>query len=133
MHFQYSLWRLFAATSAVAALFAVIRPQGIVPVAVASLGAIGLGGLILSYNRGNAGLVWRSAAWTFAGGYCGMLLSPSPFFHEPREYLYYGLFVGWAVGVLVRRLSKKVNAMDIGKEKGTATKFGEKSPSRRDV
>jgi hypothetical protein len=107
MHFQYSLWRLFAATSAVAALFAVIRPQGIVPVTAASFGAIGLGGLILSYNRGDAGLICRSAAWTFAGGYFGMQLSPSPLFHEPLEFLFCGMFVGWAVGVLARRLRGK--------------------------
>jgi hypothetical protein len=60
MYFQYSLWRLFAATGAVAAIFAVIRPQGIVAVTAAFAAAIGLAGLVLLCNRGNVGLIWRS-------------------------------------------------------------------------
>jgi hypothetical protein len=46
-----------------------------------------------------------------------MQLSPSPWFHEPREFLYYGLFVGWAVGVLARRLPNKVEATVIETKK----------------
>ena len=63
MHFSYSMWRPFAATASVAALFVGSRPHEIIPVTATLVGAIGLAGLILLAHRGNFGLISQGTAW----------------------------------------------------------------------
>jgi hypothetical protein len=106
MLIRFSILRILVSAAAFGAVFAAVRPCGVISVAGAFFGAFALFGLIILANRDNAGLIWRSAAWTFAGGYCGSLLSPSPLLHEPRRFLFCGLIIGWAVGALASFLGR---------------------------
>jgi hypothetical protein len=99
MSFQYPMWKLFVATAAVAALFALVpRSEEVVPTAATFVAAAALVGLILVSNRSDFATIWRSVAWTLAGACFGMALSPAPPLHPPLGFLFYGAFSGWAVG-----------------------------------
>jgi hypothetical protein len=100
---QHPLWKMPVALAVAVALFMAARPVTIISAAATLAAAAGLAGLVLCAKRGNIGSIWRSIAWSLAGGVAGTALSPSPPFHPPLEFVFGGILCGWALGCVFVR------------------------------
>ena len=102
MSLRHPLWRVLVAVAAAVALFVTARPVTVLSASATLVAAAALAGLVLHAKRENIGSIWRSIAWSVAGGVAGMALSPSPPFHPPLEFLFCGILLGWALGCVFR-------------------------------
>lgn len=103
MSLWHPMWKLSVAIVAAVALFIAAWPEQVVSAAAMLVTAAALAGLIFCAKRGNIGTIWRSIAWSVAGGVAGTMLSPSPPLHPPLEFLFCGILCGWAVGCVCMR------------------------------
>jgi hypothetical protein len=107
MLLRHPVWKALVAVAAAVALFVLARPLTVISAAATLVAAAGLAGLVLCAKRANIGSIWRSVAWSVAGGVTGMALSPSPPFHPPLEFLFGGILCGWALGCVFSRTGTK--------------------------
>lgn len=98
MSLRYPLWKMSVALAAAVALFIAARPVTVISAAATLAAAAGFAGLVLRAKRGNIGSIWRSIAWSVAGGVAGTAISPSPPLHPPLEFLFGGILCGWGLG-----------------------------------
>ncbi len=105
---QFSLKRLFIAITVDAMLFGIMPCRDVIPAMWTGAMCLGLTGLVLLSTRQNMGIIAWSIVSCLAGAAIGGALSAS----TPPEFLVPGLVIGWAFGLVVRRVSKAGGGKD---------------------
>ena len=82
--------------------------------------AAGLAGLVLCAKRENIGSIWRTHRVDVTGGVTGTVLSPSPPFHPPLEFVFGGILCGWALSCVLRRQRKGLTSAACAAEMASA-------------